>query len=67
MKNPKIHPIATALTDGSRVFVTGGGTIAVARWSGDMWAYDAQPNHQINFEPTGWVNHPADFLTGDAS
>lgn len=58
----KIKPINTAARDGSRVFVTRGGTIAVACWTGDMWAYDAVKNQQIDFEPTGWVETPEDFL-----
>ncbi len=61
-KSPNVKPIASAPRDGSRVYVTRGGTIAVAAWSGDMWAYDAVKNHQIDFEPTGWVDKPEDFL-----
>lgn len=57
-----IQPIETAPRDGSRVFVVNRSTIAKAMWSGTMWAYDDVNNHQIDFEPTGWVEHPRDFL-----
>lgn len=61
----KIQPIATAPRDGSTVFVVDDtGTIATAKWTGSMWAYANTGDliEQIDFEPTGWVREPADFL-----
>jgi hypothetical protein len=62
-KTPKIHPIATAPRDGSLVFAVRGSTIAMAAWSGDMWAFSHQPNVQRDFEPTGWVESAKEFLS----
>jgi hypothetical protein len=58
----KIQPINSAARDGSLVYVVQGGTIAKAVWTGTMWAYECAPNVQLDFEPTGWVRCPQNFL-----
>ncbi|WP_439538717.1 hypothetical protein [Sphingomonas sp.] len=59
------HPISEAVRDGTRVFVTNGNTVARAKWTGSMWAYDTPGVvMQIDFKPTHWVDDPADILSG---
>lgn len=64
--NAKILPLDKAPRDGSRVFVVDDtGTIANAKWSGSFWAYNVpDPDYieEVDFDPTGWVREPRDFL-----
>lgn len=60
-----IRPINTALRDGGTVFVVDdAGWIATAKWTGNMWVYAGTGDliEQIDFEPTGWVEKPEDFI-----